>query len=106
MGHKILPDLDVDRSGSCSMFVEMDNLATKTSSRDDGLVARLAISTLATTPLICMRGSRRFVPTSHLGGGGLSEGVYGGACHPLILLKVFFGGGALKRLPPSLGVNK
>ena len=34
-----------DRSGSCSMFVDMDNLATKTSSRDDGLVARLAIST-------------------------------------------------------------
>ena len=32
-------------SGSCSMFVEMANLATIPSSRDDGLVARLAIST-------------------------------------------------------------
>ena len=45
LGHTIVPDLSADRYGSCSMFVEMDNLATKPPSRYDGLVARLAIST-------------------------------------------------------------
>ena len=44
MGHTIVTDLSADRSGSCSMFVEMSNLATKPSSLDDGLVARFAIS--------------------------------------------------------------
>ena len=32
-------------SGSCSMFVEMANISTKPSSRDDGFVARLDSST-------------------------------------------------------------
>ena len=45
LGHKIVPDLDADRSGSCSMFVEMVNIATKPLSCDSGLVAILAIST-------------------------------------------------------------
>ena len=44
-GHAIVPDMAADRSGLCSMFVEMSNIATKPSSRDDGLVARLYIST-------------------------------------------------------------
>ena len=39
-------------SGLCSMFVEIDNLATKQSSRDDGLVDRLAISTRAVNILM------------------------------------------------------
>ena len=46
LGHKIVPYLAAYRSGSCSMFVEMANLATKPSSRDGGLVDRLAISTV------------------------------------------------------------
>ena len=45
MGHPPVPDLAADRSGSCSMFVDMGNLANKPSSRDDGLLARLPIST-------------------------------------------------------------
>ena len=48
MGHTIVPDLAADRSSLFSMFVEMDNLATKPSSCDDGLVAILAISTART----------------------------------------------------------
>ena len=43
LGHKIVPDLAADISGLCHVFVEMDNLATKPSSRDDVLVALLAI---------------------------------------------------------------
>ena len=43
LGHTIVPDLAADRSGSCSMFDKMTNIATKALSRDDGLVARLAI---------------------------------------------------------------
>ena len=46
MGHTIVPYLAVYRSGSCSMFVDMANLATKPQSCDDGLVDRLSISTL------------------------------------------------------------
>ena len=42
LGHMIVPDLAADRSGSCSMFDKDANLATKPSSSDDGLVARLA----------------------------------------------------------------
>ena len=41
VGHTIIPDLVADRSRTCSMFVEMTNLATKPSSHDDDLVARL-----------------------------------------------------------------
>ena len=37
----IVPDLDTDRSGSCSMFGKEYNLAAKPSLRDYGLVARL-----------------------------------------------------------------
>ena len=43
LGHTIVPDMAADISGSCSMFDKMTNLATKPSSRDDGLVARLVI---------------------------------------------------------------
>ena len=43
MGHTIVLDLAADISGSCSMFVDMDNLATRPLSRDDGLVDILAI---------------------------------------------------------------
>ena len=39
MGHTVVPDLAADRSSSCSMFVEMANLATKPSSFYDDLVA-------------------------------------------------------------------
>ena len=45
LGHTIIPDLDAEISGSCSMFVEMYNVATKPSSCDDSSVDRLAIST-------------------------------------------------------------
>ena len=45
LGQKIVPDMAADRSSSCNMFVEMANIATKPSSRDDGLVAILVIST-------------------------------------------------------------
>ena len=45
LGHTIVPDLAADISGLCSIFVEMANISTKPSSRDDGIVARLAIST-------------------------------------------------------------
>ena len=44
LGHTIVPDLSADRSGLCSMLVEMAKIATKPSSHDDGLVAILAIS--------------------------------------------------------------
>ena len=47
LGHTIVPYLYADRYGSCIMFVEMDNLDTKPASCDDGLVARLSISTPA-----------------------------------------------------------
>ena len=50
LGHTIIPDLAADRSGLCSIFVEIANLATKPSSRDDGLVAILAISALSLSP--------------------------------------------------------
>ena len=43
LGHTIVPDLAADRSSLCSMFDKMTNLATKPSSHDDGLVARLVI---------------------------------------------------------------
>ena len=43
LGHTIVPYLAAERYGFCSMFVEMDNLATKPSSRDDSLVAILSI---------------------------------------------------------------
>ena len=46
LGNIILPDMDTDRSYLCSMFVEMDYLATKPSSRFDVLVAILSISTV------------------------------------------------------------
>ena len=39
------PSLNWGTSGLCSMFVDIDNLANKPSSRDDGLVARLPRST-------------------------------------------------------------
>ena len=39
MGYTIVSDLAADRSVSCSMFVEVADLAPKPSSRDDGLVA-------------------------------------------------------------------
>ena len=45
MGHIIVQYMAADRSGPCSMSVEMANIATKPSSRDNGLVARLSIST-------------------------------------------------------------
>ena len=40
LGHTIVPYMAAYRSGLCSMFVDMGNLATKKSSRDDDLVAR------------------------------------------------------------------
>ena len=40
-------------SRSCRIFVDMDDLATKPSSLDDGLVARLAISTLINAETKC-----------------------------------------------------
>ena len=46
LGHTILPDIAADRSGYCSIFVEITYLATKKSSRYGGLVARLAISSI------------------------------------------------------------
>ena len=45
LGHKIVPDMAADRSGSCIMFVDMVNIVTKLSSHDYGLVDILAIST-------------------------------------------------------------
>ena len=45
LGHKIVLYLAADISDLCSMFVDMANLATTPSSRDDGLVARLYIPT-------------------------------------------------------------
>ena len=52
LGHTTVPDIAADRSVLCSMFVDMANLATKQSSRDFGLVARLAISTFLVPTLI------------------------------------------------------
>ena len=46
MGHTIVPDLAADRSGSCFMFIDMYNIDTKPSSRDDSLVDRLSSLTL------------------------------------------------------------
>ena len=46
LGHTIVPDLAAEISGLCGMFVGMANLATKTSSRDYGLAATLAIQTV------------------------------------------------------------
>ena len=56
LGNTIVPDLAADRYGSCSMFVDMANLATKPSSRDDGLVAILAISTRGDETLYIITG--------------------------------------------------
>ena len=38
MGHKIIPYLAADRSGSCNIFVNTNNLPTKPSSCDGCLV--------------------------------------------------------------------
>ena len=45
LGHTFVLDMAADRPVLCSMFFDMDNIGTKSSSRDDGLVAVLAIST-------------------------------------------------------------
>ena len=53
-----LPESNRGSSGLCSRFVEMDNLSTKPSSGNDGLVDRLAISTFDI--LECCDGDRSY----------------------------------------------
>ena len=58
LGHTIILDLNIYRSGLCSMSVEMANIATKSSSRDNGLLDRLSISTR--TPQMESEGATKY----------------------------------------------